>query len=104
MRTNPRCRAVRLVGILSVISTIWHIVVTFTLVALLSAVAPTHQTSNYVFTSLNVPDVGIDSHAYIFFLGLLMVRPRRNSGLVTIHTDPCSTHITMHAKPSRMWP
>ena len=62
----------RLVGILSVISTIWHIVVTFTLVALLSAVAPTHQSANYVFTSLNVPDAGIDNHAYIFFLGLLM--------------------------------
>ena len=59
-------------GILSVISTIWHVVVTFTLVILLSAVAPTHQSANYVFTSLNVPDVGIDNHGYIFFLGLLM--------------------------------
>ena len=64
--------AVRFVGILSVVSTIWHVVVTFTLVPVLSAIAPTHQTANYVFTSLNVPDVGIDSHAYIFFLGLLM--------------------------------
>ena len=37
--------AVRLVGILAVISAIWHVIVTFTLVALLSAVAPTHQAS-----------------------------------------------------------
>ena len=62
----------RIVGILSVFSTIWHVVVTFTLVALLSAVAPTHQSAHYVFTSLNIPDVGVDNHAYIFFLGLLM--------------------------------
>ncbi len=72
MLTSLHCLAVRFVGILSIISTIWHVIVTFTLVALLSAVAPTHQTASYVFTSLNVPDVGIDNHAYIFFLGLLM--------------------------------
>ena len=30
------------------------------------------QSAHYVFTSLNVPDVGIDNHAYVFFLGLLM--------------------------------
>ena len=62
----------RFVGILSIISTIWHVIGTGLIVVLLSAVAPTHQSGKYVFTSLNVPDVGIGNHAYIFFLGLLM--------------------------------
>ena len=94
----------RFVGILSIISTIWHVIVTFTLVALLSAVAPTHQTASYVFTSLNVPDVGIDNHAYIFFLGLcalspsntdqVLLRPNqiRNTGLLlflALPDKPC---------------
>ena len=38
-----RVIAVRLVGILAVISAVWHVTVTFTLVPLLTAVAPTHQ-------------------------------------------------------------
>lgn len=57
---------------LSIISTIWHVIGTFVIVALVSAVAPTHQSAHYVFTSLNVPDVGISNHGYVFFLGLLM--------------------------------
>jgi len=64
--------AVRFVGMLSIISTIWHVIGTFVIVALVSAVAPTHQSAHYVFTSLNVPDVGISNHGYVFFLGLLM--------------------------------
>ena len=45
---------------------------TLAFVIALPAVAPTHQSANWVFTHFNKPDVGISNNAYIFFIGLLM--------------------------------
>ena len=39
----------------------------------LPAVAPTHQSAKYVFTTFNNPPAaGISNNGYVFFIGLLM--------------------------------
>ncbi|PSC69717.1 amino-acid permease [Micractinium conductrix] len=62
----------RLLAMLNGISVVWHVVGTFAFIAALLAVAPSHQSADYVFTSFNHPDKGIASNFLIFLLGLLM--------------------------------
>ena len=54
--------AVGIMGIISLISTAWQIFGLFFIVIILSAVASTHQTASYVFTSFNDPGVGISNN------------------------------------------
>ncbi len=43
----------RVLAIMNGVSAVWHVVGTFTLIILLLAVAPTHQSAEYVFTTFN---------------------------------------------------
>ena len=44
------CLSTRVIGWISGISTIWHMLGTVVLIILIPAVAPTHQSGSYVFT------------------------------------------------------
>ena len=43
----------KFIATLNGVSAVWHLVGTFTLIILLPAVAPTHQSASYVFTTFN---------------------------------------------------
>ena len=63
----------KLLAILNGISVFWHVVGTFAFIIALLAVAPTHMSASYVFTSFNNGSgVGISNNVFVFMLGLLM--------------------------------
>ena len=59
------CLSTRIIGWISGISTIWHMLGTVVLIILLPAVAPTHQSGSYVFTEFvnwETEDTGITNN------------------------------------------
>ncbi|BDA43078.1 Amino-acid permease BAT1 [Coccomyxa sp. Obi] len=64
----------RILALMNGVSVVWHVVGTFVLIILLPAVAPTHQSAEFVFTTFynDTSASGVPSPAYIFLLGILM--------------------------------
>ncbi|CAL5221654.1 g3881 [Coccomyxa viridis] len=64
----------RFLALWNAASTVWHIIGTAVLIILLPAVAPTHQSSAFVFTEFDsdTSASGVPSSGYLFLLGILM--------------------------------